>query len=128
MILPLILALQAAPTAATSAPAQLGAADVKVLTGRFRADLYYPEYAQRMGISDAVEATCRIAANAALEDCSVSQPQTKGYGFDEAALKLLAASRVVARTKSGEPILGRTLHLTIRFTSRSRNDFRVHFE
>ncbi len=128
MILPFILALQTAPAVEASTQAPLGAQDVKINTGRFQADQYYPDYAQRMGVSDVVDATCNIGRHGALEACSVGAPQTDGYGFDQAAAKLLAASRVVARAKSGEPIEGRALHLTIRFTSRSHSSFGVRFE
>ncbi|WP_029913404.1 energy transducer TonB [Caulobacter sp. UNC358MFTsu5.1] len=133
MILPFILALQAAPAAMASpvpasTQAPLGAQEVKINTGKFRADQYYPDYAQRMGVSDVVEATCKIGGHGALEGCSVGAPRTDGYGFDQAAAKLLAASRVAARVKSGESIEGRTLHLTIRFTSRSYSSFSVRFE
>jgi hypothetical protein len=128
LILPFILALQTATAVSASTQAPLGAQDVKINTGKFQSDLYYPEYAQRMGVSDVVEATCKIGGHGALEGCSVGAPQTDGYGFDQAAAKLLAASRVAARVKSSESIEGRTLHLTIRFTSRSYSSFSVRFE
>lgn len=133
MILPFILALQTAPAVeapalAASTQTPLGAQDVKINTGKFQADQYYPDYAQRMGVSDVVEATCTIGRKGALEDCFFGSPGISGYGFDQAAAKLLAASRVAARVKSSESIEGRTLHLTIRFTSRSSHDFRVRFE
>jgi protein TonB len=129
MILPLVFALQAAMGASASPVPALTMQDVDLhRRGRLVLDLFYPERAQRLGISGEAVATCQVAEGGLLQDCAILSATPGDNGFDQAATKLLANAKTDLLTKSGEPTAGRTLNLTVKFVSRSFSDFRIRFE
>lgn len=119
MILPAILMLQLASTPdAVAVQPDLTVADVALHSGKWAFDLYYPERAQRLGISGEAIARCRITAEGSLRDCAVLSFAPADQGFNEAALKLLESARADIATRKGEPSVGRTLDVTIQFKVR----------
>ncbi|KQY91953.1 hypothetical protein ASD21_16835 [Caulobacter sp. Root1455] len=129
MILPLTLMLQAALATTETSTGQpaLTLRDVGVHTGGQSFDLYYPERAQRLGVSGQAAARCQIAAEGLLRNCVALSAAPTDQGFDEAATKLLEHAKVDATTHGGEPSVGRTLTVTVRFKSR-RSIYSVRLE
>ena len=116
----LLLALQASPAAVAppAAEAVLTLSEVGLHKGRWPFIGYYPERAQRTGVSAQTAAVCRVAAGGVLADCVLEGFEPKGYGFDEATLKLLADARTDAATRSGQPTEDRQLRVALTFKVR----------
>lgn len=126
MILPLVFTLQAA-MGATAQP--LTMQDVGLHPqGRLSLNLFYPERAQRLGISGEAVATCQVSEGGLLRNCVILSAAPTDNSFDLAAAKLLANAKTDPSTKTGEPTAGKTLNLTVKFVSRSFHDFKIRFE
>lgn len=76
---------------------------------------YYPEAAQRANLSGRAVLKCEVAADGALDTCTVPEESPTGAGFGEAALKLSSLFKMRPTTKDGVPVRGGTVHIPIRF-------------
>jgi protein TonB len=75
---------------------------------------YYPDRAQRRGISGAVVLRCRVTDAFGMADCVVESEQPPGYGFGQAALKI--ATTAILPTKDKESVSpGQVVHFPVRF-------------
>ncbi|THD81127.1 MAG: TonB family protein [Phenylobacterium sp.] len=75
---------------------------------------YYPDRAQRAGISGAVVVRCRVTDTFGLADCAVESEQPPGYGFGQAALKIAATT--ILPTKDKENVSpGQVVRFPVRF-------------
>ncbi|AYV48114.1 hypothetical protein CFHF_23910 [Caulobacter flavus] len=122
----MLLALPA--LAAVQAPAEqpaLTLSDVALHKGRWPFTGYYPDSAQRAGMSGQTTVLCRVAAAGVLADCRIEALEPQGYGFDGATLKLLAGARTDETTRAGAPTEGRLLRVSISFKVRRSGETKV---
>ena len=135
MILSLVLMLQStalAPdvaTAARTAPvAALTMKDVTLHRAKWPFEDYYPDRSQRLGLSGSAHVTCKVVQDGRLEGCVVIATAPEDGQFDMASLKIFEDCKIDTTTQSGEPTAGRTLDVTVRFTTGSRSGDEVRFE
>ena len=76
---------------------------------------YYPERAQRMGVSGRVSLRCTVLSNGKLTDCSTSGEDPSDQGFGDAALKLARIFKLKPQTADGVPVSGGIFETLIRF-------------
>lgn len=122
MTLPLVLMLQiaaaASPPVISSSTTPLTLADVGLHPLSLPFDGYYPEQAARRGVSGQAVATCEVVEQGLLRKCAVLSATPSQQAFDLASARLLQKNaRIDLTTKDGAPTAGRTLNITVRFTT-----------
>jgi protein TonB len=76
---------------------------------------YYPERAQRMGVSGHASITCTVNTNGTVSDCSVSSESPADQEFGSAALKLSKLFKMRPQTRDGAPVGGAKVTIPIGF-------------
>ena len=76
---------------------------------------YYPARAARLGVGGRAVAHCRVSATGALVDCTVAEEDPPGFGFGEAALKIMPKFKMRPLVVNGVPSTGGEINIPIRF-------------
>jgi protein TonB len=76
---------------------------------------YYPERAQRMGVSGHASITCTVNTNGTVSDCNVSSENPPDQEFGSAALKLSRLFKMRPLTRDGAPVGGAKVTIPIGF-------------
>jgi len=76
---------------------------------------YYPERAQRLGVSGSATINCTVAANGTISGCDVVSETPSNYGFGDAARKLSRFFKMRPQMVDGQPVAGGTIEIPIQF-------------
>lgn len=82
---------------------------------------YFPERAQRMGVSGDATARCTLGPSGDLLGCWLMNQEPSDMSFGFALLRLSVLFQMKPMTKDGSPAAGRTYDLNARFDARSTN-------
>jgi protein TonB len=76
---------------------------------------YYPDRAQRLGVSGRAAITCTVTERGTLSECDVSSEEPAGQDFGTAALKMSRLFRMRPQTRDGQPVGGAKITVPIVF-------------
>jgi protein TonB len=76
---------------------------------------YYPDRAQRLGVSGRAELSCTVTAQGTLTECSVASEDPSDQGFGTAALKMTRLFKMRPQTRDGAPVGGAKVNIPLRF-------------
>ena len=76
---------------------------------------YYPDRAQRLGVSGRATLHCTVTAQGTLSDCSISAEDPPDQGFGTAALKMTRLFKMRPSTRDGQPVGGAAINIPLVF-------------
>ena len=76
---------------------------------------YYPERAQRLGVSGRATLHCTVTAQGTLVDCSVASEDPADQGFGTAALKMTRLFKMRPQTRDGQAVDGASINIPLVF-------------
>ena len=76
---------------------------------------FTPMDAARSTVAGEAGVLCKVIGSGALANCWLEREEPKGWGFGEAALKLLTRARMKPQAANGEPVADRPIAITLKF-------------
>jgi len=81
---------------------------------------FMPDRASQAGTSGEARALCKVSGSGALVDCWLEHETPQGWGFGDAALRLLTHAQMKPQGARGEPVADRPVAITINFKPKGR--------
>lgn len=116
-MLPIVLALllQGAPAAPPAPPNEIKDPDWRPVDSSVSPMRFYPEAAQKRGVTGSATIACSVTAVGTLTDCVIVSETPPAYGFGAAALRMSVLFRMRLLSKTGQRVEGGRVTIPIRF-------------